>query len=96
MADYSPATTSSVPLSGEAVEHAQACIKDHAWSITQINAMLAQMAALQAQVNALVALTGTVWHNGTGLPADSLGKDGDYYLDVDTGNVYVKENGSWV
>lgn len=39
---------------------------------------------------------GTTWHDGSGVPDDSLGVDGDYYLDVVTGDVYLKELGTWV
>ena len=37
----------------------------------------------------------TTWHNGTGVPDSSLGGNGDYYIDNDTGTVYVKEGGAW-
>jgi hypothetical protein len=33
---------------------------------------------------------GSVWRNGTGVPANSLGSNGDYYLDDATGNVYLR------
>lgn len=33
---------------------------------------------------------GSVWYNGTGAPAGSLGVVGDYYLDTANGNVYNK------
>lgn len=38
---------------------------------------------------------GTSVLTGNGEPAASLGKDGDSYIDLDTWNYYVKENGSW-
>lgn len=38
---------------------------------------------------------GSVWHNGTGVPADTVGADGDYYLDDGSGDVYVKAGGTW-
>lgn len=34
--------------------------------------------------------TGVAWHDGTGVPANDLGSNGDYYLDVVTGDVYKK------
>lgn len=37
---------------------------------------------------------GSVWHNGTTAPS-SQGKDGDYYLNTENGDVYKKEHGSW-
>ena len=36
---------------------------------------------------------GTVWRSGTGVPANTLGINGDYYLDVATGNVYLLGSG---
>jgi hypothetical protein len=33
---------------------------------------------------------GSVWRNGTGVPPNSLGVDGDYYLNDATGNVYQR------
>lgn len=38
---------------------------------------------------------GSVWRDGSGAPADSLGVDGDYYLDNDTGDVYNKAAGTY-
>ena len=32
---------------------------------------------------------------GVGVPASGLGNDGDSYLDSDTGNLYIKQTGSW-
>jgi hypothetical protein len=34
--------------------------------------------------------SGAAWHSGTGLPADDLGKVGDFYLQDVTGDVYEK------
>ena len=41
------------------------------------------------------ATGGTTWLTGAGLPDDSIGSDGDLYLDSLTGNVWVKESGTW-
>lgn len=38
---------------------------------------------------------GSVWHNGSGIPANSLGVEGDYYLNTVTGDVYLKALGSY-
>ena len=38
---------------------------------------------------------GTSVLTGSGAPSASLGKDGDSYIDLDTWDYYVKENGSW-
>lgn len=39
--------------------------------------------------------SGSAWRNGSGAPSDSLGVDGDYYLDTATDNVYAKSAGSY-
>jgi hypothetical protein len=36
---------------------------------------------------------GTTWRDGSGIPSNSLGIDGDYYLDNATGNVYQRSTG---
>ena len=36
-------------------------------------------------------LNGTVWLNGPGEPDPELGVNNDYYLDTDTGELYIKE-----
>lgn len=41
--------------------------------------------------NTLGNVTPTVWRNGVGVPANSLGNFGDYYLNDATGDVYVKD-----
>jgi hypothetical protein len=38
---------------------------------------------------------GSVWRNGSGVPSNGLGIDGDYYLDDDTGEVYEKSGGTY-
>jgi hypothetical protein len=35
------------------------------------------------------------WMNGTAAPAAGIGKDGDYYLNTVTGDVYAKASGAW-
>lgn len=39
---------------------------------------------------------GSKWLNGTGVPSNSLGVNGDNYLATSTGDIYSKESGSWV
>ena len=41
-------------------------------------------------------IQGAVWRDDSGVPSNSLGVDGDYYLDTDTGNVYVKGSGEYI
>lgn len=36
------------------------------------------------------------WHNGNGEPEKALGVNGDYYVDKDSGDIYLKENGEWI
>lgn len=38
---------------------------------------------------------GSVWREGSGVPSNSLGSDGDFYLDGDTGNVYQRASGTY-
>lgn len=39
--------------------------------------------------------TGKSFHTGSGVPSNGMGLDGDTYLDVVTGRVYVKTAGDW-
>jgi hypothetical protein len=39
---------------------------------------------------------GSVWRRGSGEPANSLGVDGDFYLDTDTEAIYVRVAGGYV
>lgn len=41
----------------------------------------------------LGSVHGSAWRNGAGAPESSLGQDGDYYLDISTGNVYFRLDG---
>lgn len=36
---------------------------------------------------------GTTWRSGSGVPIDSVGANGDYYLDTNTGDIYAKATG---
>lgn len=38
---------------------------------------------------------GTSFRSGLGMPAAGLGADGDSYLNLETGNVHVKTDGTW-
>jgi hypothetical protein len=38
----------------------------------------------------------TAWITGHGVPSDAIGIDLNLYLDIETGNVYRKENGPWL
>lgn len=43
--------------------------------------------------NGAAGAPGAVWRTGSGAPANGLGVNGDFYLDVDTGDVYEKAAG---
>ena len=45
--------------------------------------------------NGMNGLDGNVWRNGAGAPANNLGANADYYLDDNTGNVYLKTAGAY-
>lgn len=38
---------------------------------------------------------GSVWRDGSGVPSNSLGNDGDYYLRTSNGDVYAKSSGTY-
>jgi hypothetical protein len=38
---------------------------------------------------------GSVWRNGSGAPSNSLGVNGDYYLNTANGDVYLKATGTY-
>lgn len=43
----------------------------------------------------LMASEGGTWYSGSGSPLDSLGVDGDLYLNTTSGSVFVKASGTW-
>jgi hypothetical protein len=45
--------------------------------------------------NGTNGIDGSVWYNGTGVPAGGLGVNGDYYIRTSNGDVYFKSAGSW-
>ena len=42
-----------------------------------------------------VETAATKWYSDAGNPASSVGKDGDFYLNTETGDVYVKTSAVW-
>jgi len=38
---------------------------------------------------------GTTWHSGSGVPADTLGNDGDFYINTSNNDYYTKVSGTW-
>jgi hypothetical protein len=45
--------------------------------------------------NLVSSSSASIWRNGAGAPSNSLGINGDYYLDTATGNVYFKASGTY-
>ena len=86
--------TSEPNLGGSGTGHAQACAVDHAMWGQQIAELQRQLAALLAAAG--IGMIGGSWYFGHGLPSDSLGNDGDLYLNTDTADIYGKENGTWL
>ncbi len=84
MSERVSSTNADVPLSGSETEFAQASADDHQWSIKQIVSLL----------NAAGG-TGSRFLWGHGVPDDANGNDNDIYLDMDTADLYGKENGTW-
>ena len=39
--------------------------------------------------------TPNTWHRGEGTPGTSIGKDGDYYFDIKSNDIYTKIDGAW-
>ncbi len=73
-------------MAGGATDFAHATSQDIAWAVKQIQ-------LLQANGGGII---GGLFFYGHGLPDDSLGSNGDLYLNIDTGDLYGKENGSWL
>jgi hypothetical protein len=41
-------------------------------------------------------LDGSIWIAEVGIPKNSIGKDNDFYLDINSSDVYIKENSKWI
>jgi hypothetical protein len=48
-----------------------------------------------AGTNGTNGINGATWRDGAGAPANSLGLNGDYYLNDSTGDVYLKSSGTY-
>ena len=95
--DASAASTSATAASGSATTAGTA---ETSARTAEIAAEAAQAAAEAAQAAAEAAAAGAETDGtvlfGSGVPADSLGKDNDAYLDQDVGIIYEKVGGAWV
>jgi len=56
-----------------------------------LEAAAAKIAELRAEAEAVKS----VWYTGAAAPSGALGKDGDFYMDVDSHKIYVKVFGAW-
>jgi hypothetical protein len=45
--------------------------------------------------NGTNGIAGSVWRDGSGIPSNSLGADGDYYLNILTDDVYLRASGTY-
>ena len=52
-------------------------------------------AAGAAGATGAAGTNGAVWYSGSGAPSSGTGANGDYYLNIATGDVYTKSSGSW-
>jgi hypothetical protein len=43
----------------------------------------------------LPGAAGSTWRSGSGVPLDSIGANGDFYLDTNTGDIYAKSTGAY-
>ncbi len=50
---------------------------------------------ITVQMAGIQGAPGSVWRNGAGAPSNSLGVNGDYYLNDTTGDVYLKATGAY-
>ena len=46
-------------------------------------------------ISSIVIEQATEWFEGNGIPSNLIGKDGDFYLDIDNGDVYQKVHDTW-
>lgn len=46
-------------------------------------------------INGTNGAAGSIWRNGSGVPSNALGLEGDYYLDVANGDVYLRTAASY-
>ena len=55
----------------------------------------AALLELQGDIDTLTALGAADYIAGSGVPASATGVDGNFYLDVATGDIYEKAGGTW-
>ena len=52
--------------------------------------------AIVANIKGPSGANGSTWYTTSGVPPNSLGNNGDLYLDSSTSNFYNKQSGIWV
>lgn len=74
-----------------------ASVANSTGSITAyLRAMRDTLAMMLVVLTNRAPATGNVFLYGHGVPNDALGNNGDLYLDIDTANLYAKENSTWL
>ncbi len=63
--------------------------------LTLSDAVRAAEEAKAIAAEALANAAGTVLRSGAGAPSNDVGSDGDYYLDTDTGDLYLRASGTY-
>jgi hypothetical protein len=56
---------------------------------------LSELMVYNGTWNPVAGAAGTIWFDGTGTPSSGLGANGNWYLDVATGNIWLKTSGTW-
>lgn len=63
------------------------------WRLTAVTPTWVQALAGPAGANGTNGTNGSIWRDGSGVPSNSLGIDGDYYLRTTNGDVYLRGAG---
>ena len=72
-------------------------IKDINTSIGEVTKQIKEITGLEDIIRRVDDIAKKAdWYVGSGIPSTSIGKDGDFYLDKLTKNIYLKENGTWL
>jgi hypothetical protein len=64
----------------------------------EVDNILKQLNSIINSIQARITIlsSGLFWLSGKGIPNNALGKDGDFYLDEITKNIYKKVAGNWL
>jgi hypothetical protein len=64
--------------------------------VTVIDHSVSELYEITADLQTIFETVATVWYSDNGIPSNSLGENGAYYLNYDTANIYKKVNDTWV